>query len=318
MPTATPIHIDGQRPGLLLEATLPFAASTAAVVLSADGVELARRTRSPHAPTVKLLTPSPRSRLSGHTATLVRWAAHDADGDHLTATVDYSADGGRRWRVVADRVNANSARVPSRLLGASQSGRLRVRVSDGFDAATAISGPLRAAGTAPTVQIMRSGGAGRIRADAMLLLRGAGFDDANRPLTGRHLRWYAGTRLLGRGELLTVSGLSPQVKAIRLVATDTRGRSSQAQLRIKVVPIPPAFLIARAPTHVAPGARRVRIVVASTVPAILTIAGARHRLSRKPHRITIAIRRGHRTLRLKYSLRSLSGVLIRGVYVAAR
>jgi hypothetical protein len=318
MPTATPIHMDGQRPGLLLEATLPFAAAAAVVVLSADGVELAHRTRSPHAPTVKLVTPSPRSRLSGRTATLVRWTAHDADGDHLTAMVDYSADGGRHWRVVADRVRASSARVPSRLLSASHNGRLRVRVSDGFDAATASSGQLRAAGTAPIVRITRSGRGGRVRADTMLLLQGAAFDDADRPLAGRHLRWYAGKRLLGRGELLTVSGLSPQVKAIRLVATDTRGRSSQAQLRIKVVSMPPAFLVARAPKHVAPTARRVRIVVASTVPAVLTIAGARHRVSRKRRAVTIAIRPGHRTLRLKYSLRASGGGVIRGIYVAAR
>jgi DNA-binding beta-propeller fold protein YncE len=318
MPTVSPIHIDGQRPGLLLEATLPFAAPTAAVVLSADGVELARRTRSPHAPTVKFVAPRPRSRLSGRTATVVRWAAHDADGDRLTATVDYSADGGRQWRVVADRVRASSARVPGRLLSASNNGRLRVRVSDGFDAATAISGRLRAAGTPPIVAITRSGRGGRVRADTMLLLQGAAFDDADRPLTGRHLRWYAGKQLIGRGELLTVMQLSREDKLIRLVATDTHGRSSQAQLRIKVVAVPPAFLVARAPTHVKASAKRVRIVIASTVPSVLTIAGSRHRVGRKPHAITLRIRRGHRALRLKYSLRAIGGGTIRGVYVATR
>ena len=162
-PTTTVLHVDGQRPGLVLEATLPFTSSTAAVVVSGGGVELARRTRSPHAPTVKLVTPSPRSHLSGRTATLVRWTARDADGDRLTATVDYSADGGRHWRVVADRVRASSARVPSRLLSASHNGRLRVRVSDGFNAAVATSGRLRAAGTAPIVRITRSGRGGRVR-----------------------------------------------------------------------------------------------------------------------------------------------------------
>jgi DNA-binding beta-propeller fold protein YncE len=318
MPTVSPIHIDGQRPGLLLEATLPFAASTAAVVLSADGIELARRTRSPHAPTVKLLAPRSRSRLSGRAATLVRWSAHDADSDPLTATVDYSADGGRHWKVVADRVRASSARVPGRLLSASHNGRLRVRVSDGFDAATAISGRLRAAGTPPIVRITRSGRGGRVRADTMLLLQGAAFDDADRPLTGRHLRWYAGKRLIGRGELLTVMRLSRDDKLIRLVATDSHGRSSQAELRLNVVAVPPAFLVARAPTHIKASAKRVRIVVASTVPSVLTIAGSRHRVGRKPDAITIAIKRGHRTLRLKYSLRAIGGGTIRGVYVATR
>jgi DNA-binding beta-propeller fold protein YncE len=318
MPTASPIHIDGQRPGLLLEATLPFAASTAAVVLSADGIELARRTRSPHAPTVKLLAPRSGSRLSGRAATLVRWNAHDADGDPLIATVDYSADGGRHWRVVADRVKASSARVPSRLLSASRNGRLRVRVSDGFDADVAISGRLRASGAPPLVRIVRSGRGNRAREGSTLLLRGTAFDDADRPLTGRHLRWYAGKRLIGRGELLTVMQLSREDKLIRLVATDAHGRSSQAQLRLKVVAVPPAFLVARAPAHIKASAKRVRIVIASTVPSVLTIAGSRHRVGRKSRAITLRIARGHRALRLRYSLRAIGGGTIRGVYVATR
>ena len=180
----------------------------------------------------------------------MKWTARDADGDPLIATVDYSADGGRHWRVVADRVRAGSARVPSRLLSASRNGRLRVRVSDGFNAAVATSGRLRAAGAAPLVRIIRSGRGNRVRAGTTLLLKGAAFDDADRPLTGRHLKWYAGRKLLGRGELLSVMNLSPDVKSIRLVATDARRRSSQAVLTLKVIAVPPAFLVARAPTHI--------------------------------------------------------------------
>jgi hypothetical protein len=317
-PTTTFVHIDGQRPGLLLEATLPFAASTADVVVSGGGVELAHRDRSRHAPTVKLISPRSRARLSGRAATVVRWREHDADGDPLTATVDYSADGGRHWRVVADRVHGSSARVPGRAFSASRNGRVRVRVSDGFDADVAISGRLRASGAPPLVRIVRPGRGNRARQGATLLLRGTAFDDADRPLTGRHLRWYAGRRLIGHGELLTVMRLAPNDKLIRLVATDAHGRSSQAELRTKVVAVPPAFLVARAPTHIKATAKRMRIVVAATVPSVLTIAGGRHRVGPKPHAITLRIARGHRPLRLKYSLRAIGGGTIRGVYVVMR
>ena len=317
-PTTTVLHVDGQDPGLVLGVMLPFTSSTAAVVVSGGGVELARRARSPHAPTVKLLRPGRGAHLSGRTVTLVRWRAHDADGDPLTATVDYSADGGRHWRVVADRLPASSARAPSRLLSASRNGRLRIRVTDGFNAVVTTSGRLRADGAAPLVRIIRTGRGSRVRAGTMLLLKGAAFDDADRPLTGGHLKWYAGRRLLGRGELLTVMSLSPNVKSIRLVATDARHRSSQAVLALKVIAEPPAFLVARAPTHIKATATRVRIVVASTVPAVLMIGGARHRVGRKPRAITIRIRRGHRALRLKYSLRAIGGGTIRGTYVAKR
>jgi hypothetical protein len=158
---------------------------------------------------------------------------------------------------------------------------------------------------------------GRMRADAMLLLRGRAYDDAGRSLTGRSLRWYAGRRLLGRGELLTVRGLPAGTSAIRLIATDARGRLAQARLPLTVLAVRPTFLLVRAPKRVAPSARRVRIVVASNVPAVLTIAGGRYAVDRRPRALTIAIRRGRAPLQLAYALSSPGGVT-RGTYVAAR
>jgi hypothetical protein len=317
VPATSSVHSDGQRPGVLLEATLPFMPSAASVVVSAGGVELARRTRSAHAPDAAIVSPRPGSRVGQGAATLVRWTARDLDGDPLTAAVDYSADGGRDWKVVAEDVSGDSVSVPSRTLSASRDARLRVSVSDGFDVATAISGVLHAAGAAPAVHIIGGTPGGRMRADAMLLLRGSAYDDAGSRLTGRSLRWYAGRRLLGRGELLTVHGLPAGTTAIRLVATDARGRSAQTRLPLKVLAVRPTFLVAHAPKRLAPSARRARIVVASNVPAVLTIAGGRYAVDRTPRALTIPIRRGRAPLQLAYSLSSPGGVT-RGTYIAAR
>jgi hypothetical protein len=317
VPATSSVHSDGQRPGVLLEATLPFVPAAASVVVSALGVELTRRTRSAHAPAVAIVSPRPGSRVGQSAGTLVRWTARDRDGDPLTSAVDYSADGGHHWKVVAGDVTGESASIPSRMLSASGNARLRVRVSDGFDVATAISGVLHAAGASPAVHIIGGTSGGRMRADAMLLLRGMAYDDAGSRLTGRNLRWYAGRRLLGRGELLTVHGLPAGTTAIRLVATDAHGRSAQARLPLKVLAVRPAFLVARAPKRLAPGAQRVRIVVASNVPAVLTIAGRRYAVDRRPRALTIAIRRGRAPLQLAYALSSPGGVT-RGTYVAAR
>jgi hypothetical protein len=318
VPTTTTVHEDHSgRPELLLEATLPFAPSTASVVVSADGHELTRRSRSAHAPTAAILNPRPGSRVGGSNTTLVHWRAHDADGDPLLSTVDYSIDGGSHWKVLAGDLTGTSVRVPSRALAASRNGTLRIRVSDGFDVATATSGRLRAAGAPPLVRIITAGRGGRVRADRLLLLQGEAFDDAGNQLTGRRLSWFAGRRLLGRGELLTVQGVPLDATAIRLVASDAHGRSSQALLPLKVIAVPATFLLARAPTQVAGNARHLKIVVASTVPAVLTIAGVPHPVDRRPRTITIAIRPGHSTLHLKYVLRSPGGVT-RGTYVAGR
>jgi hypothetical protein len=182
-PLTTTVHVDGvagQRPPMVLEATLPELPGTAAVVVSAGGQDLARRNRSAQPPTVTITSPRPGSGVGARATTVVRWVARDADGDPLTAAVDYSPDGGRTWKVVADQVQGNEARVPSRELSASRAGRFRVGVSDGFDVAAPISGPLRVAGAPPTVRITGPVGTGTVRTDQMLLLSGEAFDDAGR------------------------------------------------------------------------------------------------------------------------------------------
>ena len=247
----------------------------------------------------------------------MRWAAHDADGGPLTSTVDYSLDGGRHWKVVADRVSGHSVRVASRFLSASRDGRLRVRIGDGFNTTTVTSGQLLAQGMPPLVQIIGAPRRGHVRATATLFLQGSAFDDANRPLTGRRLRWYVGKRLIGRGGLVTASGLVAGKTTIRLVATDSLGCSSQAVVPLRVDPIIARYLVFEAPLRVSRNARSIRIVVASTVPATFTIAGRRFAVGPNPRALTVGIRPGRTVLRLACSLRSTAGV-IRGAYVAVR
>jgi hypothetical protein len=317
VPATTTVHVDGEPGAVLLEATLPLVPSTAAIVVTAGGSELARRARSPHAPTAAIRVPRPGSHVGATRTTLVQWTAKDADGDRLTSTVDYSADAGRHWTVVAGDVSGTSVRVPSRALSASHNGRLRVRVNDGFDVATVTSGRLLAAGAPPVVRIGLDGGGGRVRANATLLLRGTAFDDAGRPLTRTRLKWDIDGHLIGHGELVTVRSLPADAKRIRLVATDARGRSAQARVSLKVVAARPTFVVAHAPTTAAATARHIRITVASSVPAELTIAGVRRSVDRKPRTITIAVRPGHSTLRLRYALSAAGGVT-RGTYVIGR
>jgi hypothetical protein len=122
---------------------------------------------------------------------------------------------------------------------------------------------------------------------------------------------------LGHGELLTVPGLPAGTTAVRLVANDLHGRSSQARLPIRVLAVPPTFLVARAPGRVKSSARRLRVVVASSVRATLRIGGRRYAVNRKPRVITIPIRRGRSILRLAYVLSS-RGRATHGTYLAAR
>ena len=245
----------------------------------------------------------------------MRWRAKDADGERLRTTIDYSRDGGRSWSVVATDVAGRSARIAARALGASSNARLRIRVSDGFDAAIVVSGRLRSRGAPPLVRIesrRRS-----VRADQLVLLQGSAFDDADKPLTAKRLRWYDGRRPLGHGARISVQGLPAGTRTIRLVATDARGRSATATQRIRVAAVRPQFLLFDAPETVRRTARSVSIRVASTVPATLRIAGRRFAVGRTPRRVTVPIGRGTRALALPVRL-SAFGLITRGTYRARR
>jgi hypothetical protein len=302
---------------VLLSGTLPMAAGAASVAITAGGQELARRVRSAHAPTARFLSPRPGSHVGRTRTTVVRFSARDADGDRLTAKIYYSPDRGRSWKVVAGPLTGTVARVPSRLLAGSSDGKLQVRISDGFNLTTVTSGRLRVAGSPPLVQIIGAPTRGRVPETAMLPLQGSAFDDADRPLTGRHLRWYLGKRLIGTGARVTARDLRPGKTVIRLVATDSHGRSSHATLPLRVKAVAARYLFFDAPLLVSSRARTVRIMVAASTPATFTIAGRHYTVGPRLRTITVRIRRGKTLLQLPCSLGSRGGV-IRGTYIAVR
>jgi hypothetical protein len=318
VPATVTIHTDGvARQGLMLAATLPFSPGTAAVVVTGGGQDLARRTRSAHAPTGRFVSPRRGARVGRARTTVVRWTEHDADGDRLTSDVDYSAHGGHSWRVVAGPEHGTSARISSRLLSASQNGRLRVRISDGFNVTTLTSGRFRAAGAPPMVQIVGAPRRGRVLQMALLPLQGSAYDDAGRPLTGRHLTWYLDRRRIGRGEFALAAHLRAGNTTIRLVATDSHGRKAQAVLPLHVKAVAARYLLFDAPLLVSRRARTVKIRIAASGPATFTIVGRRYAVGLRLRSITVHIRRGKQPLRLPCSLRSPGGV-VKGTYVALR
>ena len=104
---------------------------------------------------------------------------------------------------------------------------------------------------------------------------------------------------------------------IRLVATDSHGRSSEAVLPLHVDAALARYLVFQAPLRVSRRARSIRVVVASTAPARFTIAGKQFAVGPRARTLTVGIHPGRTVVRLACSLRSPGGV-IRGAYVAVR
>ena len=281
----------------MLRAKVP-AAGAEVVQIVKDGTVVAERARSPHRPRAQILSPRPRAHLRGRQTT-VRWRASDADGDELTVSVDYSADGGRSWKTISIGPDNGRVTLSTRLLSGSRNARLRVRANDGFDETAAISGRFASAGAPPAVRILTPGGAARISADATLVAQGEAHDDASRRLTGRRLTWRLGRRIVGRGQEISAVDLPAGRRRLRLTARDRAGRSATASVAVRVFPVTPQFIELKAPGAISRKARRIRLHVVTNITATLRIGDQRFHVTRRPRTISVRVRPGRRPLRLR-------------------
>ena len=266
-------------------------ATAAAVELIRDGQVLDRLVRSAPA-VVRLLSPGRHARARAGRDLVVRWAQSDPDGGRgpLEASVEFSADGGRRWRTVHQGPSTGRVAVPGRLLARGVRARVRVGVSDGFSETRVTSAPFRSDGAAPVVQILTPQRREDLRADARAGLLGAAFDDAGARLPGRRLTWFAGRRRLGTGERLSVR-LPAGASVLRLVGRDASGRTGVARLSVRVARPPLRLADLRHARRVPRSARSLTVRVQTSAPSILSVAGRRYRLGTRLQRIVVTLPR---------------------------
>jgi len=273
-------HVDEGRVFGSLVARVP-ASGAMRVAIVRHGVVLASLTRSRHAPTVTILSPQPGTTV-GQGAVLIVWQSgpRTLGGPPRLAYVDYSRDDGRTWRNIYLGPDRGRALLPGAYFAHARRGRVRVRVNDGFNEAAAVSGRIMATGWPPSVQLVSPADGARIDDDAALYLSGQAYDDTSHALRGGHLRWYADGQLVGTGNTAGVSGLPPGRATIRLVATDDLGRQAAVQVVVHVLGTVPRFLVLEAPAALSLRATALRLGVATTLPAILTVNRARYSVGR--------------------------------------
>jgi hypothetical protein len=315
--STTPMKTDrGDDPVTFLsaEASAPGAAS---VEILRDGAPVAGRSRTAATPLVRILSPRKGATVGRTKNVSVRWQGTDADSPDLTAKVDYSLDDGRTWLPIHGGDNTGRASIPSSMLAGSRRGRLRVRVNDGFNEGSAVSGRLLVAGRGPSIKISSPARGQRVMSDSALYLSASVFDERGFPVTGRRVRWFLGRRLLGRGTKVSALGLPAGRRRIRVVARDRRGRSASASVAIRVLRATPQFLRLGRPSRIARRARRIVLRVASSLPATLRAGGRRYNVDRRAKRIAVPIRPGGQRLSLPLRL-TASGKSRRVVLVIPR
>ncbi len=268
----------------------------ARVEIVRDGTPIASRARSRHAPKVRLLAPRPGRTVGAHGKVKIRWRASDRDHDPLVAYLDYSRDGGSTWKPIFAGPDQGHAVLPSNLLSNSRRARVRLQVEDGFNKTIVISKKFTAIGGPPAVRIASPAPRERLSADATLDLLGEAWDDGQSPLRGRSLHWFDGRRPLGAGARLSVTGLRPGHRVLRLVGRDKSGRVKSDSVRIRVLPVQPLFLVLSGPRELPRSARRVRIRVAASVPSTLRVGGLRTAVDHHQRILRIPVKRGATTI----------------------
>jgi hypothetical protein len=273
--------------------------------VESGGTVLARVQRSANAPTVRVLAPTAGESVGAARTTMVRWAATDRDPDAtLQVAVDYSADDGKSFDTLYEGPNTGQAEVDSARLSASKQGRLRIRVSDGFDEAAAISDRFEAAGRPPSIQVLGPRRGERARADEALYLSASAYDDTGAFLGDSAFTWYDGPRPIARGRMGSAILATPGRHLLRVVARDRSGREGAAVIPVQILRTAADIVVSRAPAAVSPHAPRISLRVACTLPARLSVGESggtpiRTICDPTPRPLTIRVRPGRGPLRVQ-------------------
>ncbi len=268
-----------------------------------NGTVVATQTRPAKAPHVRVLAPRAGSRVGSRGNVLVRWKATNPEHLELTATIDYSRDGGRTWRTIFIGPNTSRASLPSFYFTASRLARVRVRVNDGFNETDAVSRRFTAAGAPPVVTILTAFAPQmHLAGDASAQLEGGAVDQDDQVLSGKRLQWYDGPFRLGTGADISAGPLPPGKNHLRLVARDPAGRTASATLTVTVSPVHLTFLKLRLPKRVGAGTGNLAFQASASIPCTLTIGRHKFKLTTKSKRFHLTIGPGKASLLLQLNV----------------
>jgi hypothetical protein len=119
--------------------TIPWLRGTKKIVLLKGAETLATRLVTDNPPSVEVTGPKSGEAYSIGQSVPVSWTAHDNDGDVLTYSVMYSPDDGITWLPAATALSATNYELPTDLLPAGASYRVKVTATDGVNTAFSIS-----------------------------------------------------------------------------------------------------------------------------------------------------------------------------------
>ncbi|MDH3439271.1 MAG: hypothetical protein OEM63_00870, partial [Gammaproteobacteria bacterium] len=254
--------------------------------LVVGGVVVASRARSSNAPSVFIQRTS-----GGHCVAFgadstgpvpadedfeLAYVASDADGDELTAKVQFSTDG-ENWRTISTG-NVGSPvslpiNLPGNLLLPADAASIRVVVNDGFNSASDTCGPFATEGRGVAVTVVSPEANQEFNGDNVINLDGYAFDSEGMPIADERLVWTSGATVLGSGETVSVPAYrASEDDGITLTATAEDGSTGSATVDVIIRDVDSVFT--QLETRPLRGNARVIILqVSSTTPEYIYVTG---------------------------------------------
>jgi hypothetical protein len=227
---------DVQRPSTFSELVSVLPGSARLTVRTAEGTTVAEVVLGGAAPVVTIDTPRADERLEG--ARLVTWTAIDADSVRHTFLVQYSADAGATWRVLASSLTEPSLIVNfDTLAGSSGRSLIRVLASDGVNTGVGVSPAFSVGRKLPVASIVFPGADLSFPLKTLVWLQAAASDVDDGVLSGSAVEWMSDvTGLLGHGESLPLYDLPLGQHTITLSVTDSDGNVATHSVTISIGP----------------------------------------------------------------------------------
>jgi len=149
-----PHHPDHETAAVsLFQLRVPFPVNAVKAEIVHDNNVLWSGTVSANAPTVSITAPNGGTFNAANPIT-VTWTANDLDADALQFGLDYSADNGANWLMINPYIVGNSLVWTPGYVTATNTARVRIRASDGFNTAFATSAQFALTAQAPEAIIL--------------------------------------------------------------------------------------------------------------------------------------------------------------------
>jgi hypothetical protein len=211
---------------LMVTELVPFIPGTYTIEFFGPEGVLATITRGDSVPEVQIVSPNGGEVLFGENIT-VSWEASEGDAEAMFFNLQYSPDGGRSWKLVAQNLVGSSTVVSRSNLSGSGQGLFKIWATDGFNTESDQSDAVfSVANAAPEIVITSPEDGHRAVLGQTIGFSAAASDEDNGNLDGSNVAWFSSLDAwLGEGDQISLDagGLSVGTHLITAFADDGLG-----------------------------------------------------------------------------------------------